>query len=109
MNEKSQKFNQFVKHLPFLEKIKENSNNELSQIKLNLAKSIVLNELRPGLMHWTNRLQTFINEYGLNFSKKDHLDFIEIYLHLTLTKDIDLVMVHLFLSTLIELLKLVNS
>lgn len=100
-----QRINQFVKHLPNLDKIKENAQSELNQIKLNLAKSIVLNELRPGLMHWSNRLQTYVNEYGLYFSKKEHLEFIEIYLNLTLTPNIDLVMVNLFLSTLIELIK----
>ncbi len=56
----------------------------------------------------TNRLQTYINEYGLYFSKKEHLDFIEIYMQLTFTVNIDLVMVNLFLSTLIELLKLTH-
>ena len=88
-----------------MDKIKLNAVSELNQIKYNLAKSILINELRPGIMHWTNRLQTYINEFGLYFTKKEHVEFIQIYLQLTFTNHVDLVMVNLFLSTLIELIK----
>jgi hypothetical protein len=97
--------NQFIKHLPYFNKIKENAFNELELIRTNLAKSILLNEIRPGLVHWTNRLQTFINEYGLFFSKSDHLRFIKIYLEIIATPEIDLVVIDLCFSILVELLK----
>lgn len=97
--------NQFIKHLPYFNKIKANAFNELELIKTNLAKSVLLNEIRPGLVHWTNRLQTFINEYGLFFSKSDHLRFVRIYLEIIATPDIDLVVVDLCFSILVELLK----
>lgn len=97
--------NHFLKHLPYFDKIKVNAFNEFEQIKSNLAKSIILNEIRPGLVHWTNRLQTFINEYGLFFTKKDHIKLIKIYLEIIYTPDVDLVIVDLCFSILVELLK----
>lgn len=101
--------NQFIKHLPYFNKIKANAFNELELIKTNLAKSVLLNEIRPGLVHWTNRLQTFINEYGLFFPKSDHLRFVNIYLEIIATPDIDLVVIDLCFSILVELLKLVKT
>ncbi|CAF1055101.1 unnamed protein product [Brachionus calyciflorus] len=103
-----QNVNQFIKHLPFFDKIKKNAFYEFEQIKTNLAKSIILNEIRPGLVHWTNRLQTFINEFGLFFNKNDHLKLIEIYLQIISCPDIDLVIVDMCLSILVELLKKYN-
>lgn len=97
--------NSFIKHLPYFDKIKQNAFYEFDQIKNNLAKSIILNELRPGLVHWTSRLQTFINEFGLFFTKNDHLKLIEIYLEVISTPDIDLVIVDMSFSILVELLK----
>ncbi len=100
-----QNVNQFVKHLPYFDKIKINALEELNLIKQNLAKTIVLNELRPGLVHWTTRLQAYINEYGLCFTKQDHLNLIKIYIELISTENIDLTIVDLCFSTLVELLK----
>jgi hypothetical protein len=100
-----QNVNQFLKQLPYFDKIKSNALNEFERIRLNLSKTIVLNELRPGLVHWTNRLQTYINEYGLFFKKEDHIQLIKIYLEIIATKNIDLTIVDLCFSILIELLK----
>lgn len=103
--EQYQNVNQFIRHLPHFEMIRENAHAEFELIKANLAKSIALNELRPGLVHWTNRLQTFINEYGLFFNKTDHIKLIKIYLSVIATPQIDLTIVDLCFSILIELLK----
>jgi proteasome activator subunit 4 len=100
-----QNVNQFIKHLPYFDKIKANAQSEFERIRLNLSKTIALNEIRPGLVHWTNRLQTYINEYGLFFSKEDHLKLIKIYLEIIATRNIDLTIVDLCFSILIELLK----
>lgn len=97
--------NQYIKHLPYFDKTKDSAVKEFSEIKSNLAKSIILNELRPGLVHWTSRLQTFINEFGLFFTKDDHLKLIKIYLKLMTTPEIDLVLVEMSMAILIELLK----
>ena len=91
--------------MPYFNRVKENAFNEFEEIKENLAKSIAFNELRPGFTHWTNRLQTFINEYGLFFEKSDHLKLIDLYLNVIFTESIDLVIVDLCFSILIELLK----
>ena len=104
-----QKFNQYTAHLPYIDRIKENAHNELEEIKHNLTKSIVLNELRPGLMHWTNRLQTFLNEYGFCFKKNDHVSLIQLYLDLVFTSELDLVVVSICLSVLVDLLKKINT
>jgi proteasome activator subunit 4 len=100
-----QNVNQFLKHLPHFDKIKANALSEFERIRLNLSKTIALNEIRPGLVHWTNRLQTYVNEYGLFFSKEDHVKLIKIYLEIIFTRNIDLTIVDLCFSILIELLK----
>ena len=102
---KIQNVNPFIRHLPHFNTIKDNAFTEFEDIKQNLVRSIAFNELRPGLTHWTNRLQTYINEYGLFFDKADHLKLIEIYLNIIFTENIDLVIVDLCFSILIELLK----
>ena len=100
-----QNVNQFLKHLPYFEKIKANTFAEFDRIRVNLAKALVLNEIRPGVVHWTNRLQTFINEYGLFFTKENHLQMIKIFLEIIFTENIDLAIVDLCFSVLVELLK----
>ena len=105
--DKMQKFNKYTAHLPNLDLVKANALQELKEIKQNLTKAIVLNELRPGFMHWSNRLQTFINQYGICFKKKDHIALIEIYLEMIFTPNIDLGIVCICLTVLVELLKLV--
>ena len=102
---KIQNMNLFIKHLPYFNKVKANAFIEFEEIKENLAKSIAFNELRPGFTHWTNRLQTFINEYGLFFDKSDHLKLINLFLNVIFNDGIDLVIVDLCFSILIELLK----
>ena len=97
--------NQYIKHLPYVEKVKQSALNDFEEIKRNVAKSILLNEIRPGLAYWTNRLQSFINEYGLCFDKEDHLRLIHIYLQIIFTDDVDLVLVDLCFGVLTELLK----
>lgn len=97
--------NQFIKHLPYFDKTKKNALQEFAEIKSNLAKALILNELRPGLVHWTSRLQTYINEFGLFFTKDDHIKLIKIYLQVIVTPQIDLVLVEMSFSLLTELLK----
>ena len=104
-----QKFSQYTAHLPYIDRIRENAHHELDEIKHNLTKSIVLNEIRPGLMHWTNRLQTFLNEYGFCFKKSDHVSLIQLYLDLVFTSELDLVVVSICLSVLVDLMKKIHT
>lgn len=104
--DKIQKFNEYTAKLPNLELIKANAFQEFKEIRQNLSKAIIINELRPGFMHWSTRLQTFINEYGICFKKVDHVMLVELYLEVIFTPDVDLGIVGIGLAVLVELLKL---
>lgn len=100
-----QKVDGFVQQLPFFDKVKANAFSTFEEIKKNIAETLAANEYRPGLVHWTNRLVTFVNEYGLFFTKEDQLKLINIYLNLMLVPNLDLSIVDLCLGILHELLK----
>ena len=100
-----QKVDIFVRQLPFFDKIKQNAFQALEDIKSSLAECLVNNEIRPGFVHWTNRFIIFIHEYGLFFTKEDHIRFIKIYIKLMLIPNIDLPTVDLCLQILTDLLK----
>ncbi len=103
--DKMQKFNAYARLLPNQQELRTYAYSEFKEIKNNLAKSVVLNELRPGLMHWTTRLQTFINEYGICFKKTDHISLIQFYLEVIHSPNIDFGIINICLSILVELLK----
>lgn len=100
-----QKVNNFVRQLPYFNKIKKNAFDDLEALKKNITESLLLNELRPGFVSWTNRLIIFIHEYGLFFTKEDHIKFIKLYIEIMLTPNIDLPIVDLCLQVLTDLLK----
>lgn len=100
-----QKVDGFLQQLPYFDKIKANAFASFETIKQNLSETLATNEYRPGLVHWTNRLVSFIHEYGLFFTKSDHLKLIDIYMNLMLTPNLDLSTVDLCFSVLNELLK----
>lgn len=53
-----QKINPYIKAFPnFQTVIKSEAKNYFQEIKQNLVKAIYYNETRPGLLHWTNRLE----------------------------------------------------
>ena len=100
-----QKCDVFVQQLPYFDKIKASGRLAFAEIKQNILTCLYLNEIRPGLIHWSNRLIVFIHEYGLFFTKKDHVDLVELYVEIALTANIDLPTVEFCLNVLIELLK----
>lgn len=100
-----QKVDLFLQQLPYFDKIKLNAFQSFDEIKSKLSECLSLNELRPGFVHWTNRLIIFIHEYGLFFTKEDHLKLINVYLELMLTPNIDLPTVDLCFQILTDLLK----
>ena len=104
-----QKVDIFLQQLPFFDKVKSCGFKTFEEIKKNLAKSIVFNEIRPGFGHWTNRLIVFINEYGLFFTKEDHIKLIKLFINVILTPHIDLPIVQICLQVLNELLKSVYN
>jgi len=100
-----QKVDVFTYQLPYFTKIKVNAFQTFNDIKYNLSRVILLNEIRPGFFHWTNRLIIFIHEYGLFFTKEDHIRLIKLYIQVMLTPDIDLAVVDLSFQVLTDLLK----
>lgn len=100
-----QKVDVFLQQLPYFDQIKLNAVHSFAEIKKNLTEAIVLNEIRPGFVHWTNRLIVYVHEFGLFFSKQDHVKLIKLYLSVVLTPNIDLSAVDFCLNALIELLK----
>lgn len=103
--ENLQKVDIYTQQLPYFNQIKKSGFKEFEEIKRNIAECIILNEIRPGLVHWTNRLIIFIHEYGLFFTKEDHLKLIHLYMSLMINPEIDLPTVDLCFTVLVELLK----
>ncbi|XP_071961962.1 proteasome activator complex subunit 4-like [Antedon mediterranea] len=95
----------YNKVLPYSESVDEESNSQIADIKANLARSVQLKELRPGVAYWTARLHTYINLYGRKFSKADHLAFIQLYHELITIPDLEFKLVESFSKTLNVLLK----
>ena len=50
-----QKVDIFVQQLPYFDRIKANAFQAFDDIKANISHSLILNEIRPGFVHWTNR------------------------------------------------------
>ena len=46
----------YNKYLPYSDKLDEDSNRFLAEIKYNLGRAIVLREASPGILYWCNRL-----------------------------------------------------
>ncbi len=100
-----QNVNIFIQQLPYFDKIKAHAYQAFNEIKKNILESVAINEIRPGLVHWSNRFIIFMHEYGLFFTKEEHLQFIKLYIEIMLTPDIDLTTVDMCFDVLEELLK----
>lgn len=100
-----QRVDAFLQQLPYFEQTKRYAFKAFDEIKRNLAGSIVRNEIRPGFTHWTNQLIVFVHEYGLFFTKEDHLQLIKLFLSVAQTPEIDLPTIDFCFSALHELLK----
>jgi hypothetical protein len=103
--ENLQKVDIYLQQLPYFDKIKLNAFEAFEDIRSNLAECLIRNEIRPGFVHWTNRLIIFIHEYGLFFTKEEHIKLINVYIQLMLTENIDLPTVDLCFQILTDLLK----
>jgi hypothetical protein len=100
-----QHVNEMVKFLPNFSKIKTNAFQAFDEIKRNLYESLAINEYRPGFAHWTNALNIFIWEYGLFFTKDDHIKLIKLYIEVMITPNIDFPIIIICLEILEKLLK----
>lgn len=95
----------YNKLLPYSECLDHEALVALEEIKYNLGRSVVLKELRPGALHWSNRLFSYIKLYGHRFSKDDHVLFIKLILELIIAIDLDSQLLTGFCHLFIKLLK----
>ncbi|XP_078000645.1 proteasome activator complex subunit 4-like [Glandiceps talaboti] len=102
---KPQKEISYNKLLPYADKLDEESNRFLAELKANLGRAVQLREVRPGIIHWTSRLSTYIRLYGRKFSKEDHVLLIKLMYELFLTPDLEFRILQKFAQVLITLLK----
>uniref|UniRef100_A0A1L8DSH8 Putative proteasome activator complex subunit 4 n=1 Tax=Nyssomyia neivai TaxID=330878 RepID=A0A1L8DSH8_9DIPT len=70
------------KHLPYADKLDDESQKMLREIKTCLGKAVALREMNPGIGIYTSKLMAYIKMYGLKFSKEDHIKFIKLFLEL---------------------------
>ncbi|XP_030627610.1 proteasome activator complex subunit 4A [Chanos chanos] len=95
----------YNKLLPYEDKLDEESNGILAQIKGNLGRAVQLREIWPGVLFWTRKLSTYIRLYGRKFSKEDHVLFIKLLYELVTIPRLEISMMQGFARLLISLLK----
>ncbi|XP_050354061.1 proteasome activator complex subunit 4-like isoform X2 [Nymphalis io] len=91
--------------LPYADKIDEESTTFLEQVKINLAKAIMLREMKPACGVWSSRLMKYIRIYGLKFGKEDHIAFIKLAYELVLIPDLEPCKINKFATLFIMLTK----
>ncbi|GCB62155.1 hypothetical protein scyTo_0011429, partial [Scyliorhinus torazame] len=91
--------------LPYSERLDQESNSMLGQIKENLGRAVQLRELWPGVLFWTRKLSTYIRLYGRKFSKEDHVLFVKLLYELVVMPKLEISMMQGFTRLLISLLK----
>ncbi|CAH2094496.1 unnamed protein product [Euphydryas editha] len=91
--------------LPYADKLDEESKLFLEQVKTNLAKAVMLREMKPACGVWSSRLMKYIRIYGLKFGKEDHISLIKLAYELILIPDLEPSKVHKFATMFIMLTK----
>ncbi|KAJ8365239.1 hypothetical protein SKAU_G00140700, partial [Synaphobranchus kaupii] len=95
----------YNKLLPYADKLDEESNEILGQIKGNLALAVQVRELWPGVLFWTRKLSTYIRLYGRKFTKEDHVLFVKLLYELVTIPTMEIGMMQGFTRLLVSLLK----
>ncbi|XP_034834096.1 proteasome activator complex subunit 4-like isoform X1 [Maniola hyperantus] len=91
--------------LPYADKLDDESQRFLEQVKTNLAKSVMLREMKPACGVWSSRLMKYIRIHGLKFGKEDHLALIKLAYELVLIPDLEPCKVHKFATLFLMLTK----
>uniref|UniRef100_A0A8C1DL57 Proteasome activator subunit 4 n=1 Tax=Cyprinus carpio carpio TaxID=630221 RepID=A0A8C1DL57_CYPCA len=91
--------------LPYKDKLDDESNEFLAQIKGNLGRAVQLREIWPGVLFWTRKLSTYMRLYGRKFSKEDHVHFVKLLYELVTIPKLEISMMQSFARLLITLLK----
>ncbi|XP_011068182.1 PREDICTED: proteasome activator complex subunit 4B-like [Acromyrmex echinatior] len=95
----------YNKLLPYANELDAESRIWLAEIKGNLGRAVMLRELTPGCVFWSNRLNLYIELYGMKFSKIDHIAFIKLMYELVTIPNLDPNLINKFSTTLVLLLK----
>ncbi|XP_048486309.1 proteasome activator complex subunit 4 isoform X4 [Plutella xylostella] len=91
--------------LPYADQLDDESTRLFQQIKENLAKAVMLREMKPACGVWTARLMKFLRIYGLKFSKEDHIALVKLVYELVLIPDLEPSKIHKFATLFIMLTK----
>lgn len=95
----------YNKLLPYSIELDTESQKLLSEIKTNIAKSILLHEIKPGTVHWLTNLSRYLKLYGRKFSKSDHIQLIKLLYKIITIPDLELNVLHHVVHVLTLLLK----
>ncbi|XP_076047764.1 proteasome activator complex subunit 4-like isoform X2 [Oratosquilla oratoria] len=102
---KPQKEVVYNKLLPYSGKLQEEILEHLKCIKENLAKAVILRDIRPGCIHWVAKLSRFVKLYGMCFSKEDHILFVKLMYEICIIPDQEFWVTSYFAQMLTILLK----
>jgi hypothetical protein len=106
-DDKLQKPNIYNQYLPCYKSIKRQAFELFDEIRENLSRTIQLAELNPSLSYWSTKLDGFISNYGLHFTKIDHLKLIHFYLSILSINDLNFAHAKTCLNMLSELTRFV--
>lgn len=67
---KPQKTIVYNKHLPYRYSLDEEALKNLAEIKYNLSRAVLFQELVPGALIWFNRLDKYVQVLKINFKVK---------------------------------------
>ena len=91
--------NQYNVRLPHQEIMEEDSVAYLKEIRSNLAKAVLDNDIENCVV-WVINLHKYIILYGMSFSKEEHIYLIKVLYGLLTTKNIDPVSLDKFAKVL---------
>ncbi|XP_051160943.1 proteasome activator complex subunit 4-like [Leptopilina boulardi] len=95
----------YNKLLSYADDIDDEAQKKFTTIKTNLGRAVMLREIYPGCLEATYNLYVYINMYGKDFSKEDHILLIKLYYELATIPDLEPQAVKSFLRILHLLLK----
>lgn len=95
----------YNKHLPYNDLLQDEAADFLAQIKYNIGRAVLLQEINPGLLVWCNHLHKFIRGYGNNFSKEDHITLIKLLYQLLVIPNLEAQFIKSFAYVLHKLIK----
>jgi hypothetical protein len=93
---------------PYPEEMAENADEYFSYIKTGLARACLNRNTRPGLIYYAQELMKFVNFYGRRFTKRDHINMVELLYSVMTTDKLDFSIVMVLANCLSELLRLVE-